>query len=322
MGVSIVLITWNRKDELRRTLAHIFRYPQYFDEVLLVDNGSSDGTPAMVEQEFRRVRLIRMHKNTGVCEARNIGAINARNELLLFLDDDGYFDMSAVPVLVKQFEANERLAVLGCRVLHVKADQLAEPDFGALRPPTAEALPGYTFFGGAFMARRSALIEAGMFPDHFFYSNEENDLSLRLIRMGYEIRRCTGAIMLHYASPKQRPSSRHTYYYYRNIHFEIWRNLPAIFALKESLAVSVGGLVRTIVGGNLSAFCRGTLAALIRLPGVIARERRPLTFEQYRYYAKLRGPDFRVFRRVRKLVGAALSVVSQSRREDLESSSN
>ncbi|MGB9589012.1 MAG: glycosyltransferase family 2 protein, partial [Armatimonadota bacterium] len=123
---------------MRKTLSHLFRSPQYFDEVIVVDNGSSDGTPEMVRQEFPSVRLVRLHKNTGVCEARNIGAVNARNELLLFLDDDGYFDLSTIPLLVNQFQSNERLAVLGCQIIQVSTNELRELDFESFKPPVTE----------------------------------------------------------------------------------------------------------------------------------------------------------------------------------------
>lgn len=312
MQVSVVLITWNRRDELRNTLNHLFLYPQYFAEVLVVDNGSSDGSPEMVMQEFPSVRLIRLHKNMGVCAARNIGAVNANNELLLFLDDDGFFDLTSVPLLVKEFESNERLAVLGCKIFQVNITNPSELDFKRFKPSVIETHPAYNFEGTAFMVRRSVFMRVGMFPDYFFYSNEEDDLSLRLLKEGYEVARTNQAIMLHYASPKQRPSTRHTYYYYRNIHFQIWRNLPAMFALKESLAVVVGGLFRTIFNGTFLPFCKGTLAALVRLPRVIIRERKPLSLEQYRLYAKLRGPDFKICRRVRKLVRETLLASKQN----------
>ncbi|MEM4204302.1 MAG: glycosyltransferase [Candidatus Methanomethylicaceae archaeon] len=306
MNVSIVFITWNRAEDLRRTLAHTLRYQQYFNELIVIDNGSSDNTAEVVKFEFPQARLIRLHRNTGVCEARNIGAINANNELLLFLDDDGFFDLSMVPLLVNHFKSNERLAVLGCQIIQVSANKLDELVFESFKPPVTEISPAYTFEGTAFMVRRSVFMRVGMFPDYFFYSNEEDDLSLRLIKEGYEVGRCNQAIMLHYASPKQRPSTRHTYYYYRNIHFQIWRNLPAVYAIKESLAVALGGLCRTIFNGNFLPFCRGTLAAIVRLPRVIAKERSPLSLEQYRLYATLRGPEFKISRRVRRLVREVL----------------
>jgi len=313
MQVSVVLITLNRKNELKLALEQIFRHPQYFDEVVLVDNGSSDGTPEMIRQEFPSVRLIRLHKNTGVCEARNIGAVNASNELLLFLDDDGYFELSTVPLMVDEFRKNERLAVLGGQIIQVSTTQLDDLDFESFKPPVWQTEPAYNFHGGAFMVRRSVFMQVGMFPDYFFYSNEENDLSLRMIREGYEVCRCNQAIMLHYASPKQRPNTRRTYYYYRNIHFQIWRNLPAVFAIKESLLVTLGGFWRAMFGGNFLAFCRGTMAALARLPWVIVRERNPLNLEQYRAYAKLRGAEYRLKKRVGKLVCEVLAANGRRR---------
>lgn len=298
MNVSIVFITWNRAEDLRRTLAHTLRYQQYFDELIVIDNGSKDNTIEILRQEFPQARLIRLHKNTGVCEARNIGAINANNELILFLDDDGFFDLSAIPLMVNQFQVNERLAVLGANIIYVDSPDLQRLDFERFKSLDIKA--SYNFEGTAFMIRKSIFIQVGMFPDYFFYSNEEDDLSLRLIRESYEIKRCGWAVMLHYASSKQRPGWRHTYYYYRNIHFQIWRNLPFGYALRESLLVTCGGLLRNLVGGNFWAFFKGTLTALVYLPRIIIQERAPLSMAQYRVYADLRGSEYKLTSRARR----------------------
>lgn len=317
MDVSVVFITWNRIEDLRKTLLHTLSYEKYFNEIIVVDNGSCDNTAEVIKQEFPQIRLIRLHKNVGVCEARNIGAMNANSELILFLDDDGYFDLSIVPLMVKQFELNERLAVLGGRIVQVSSERL---DFESFKSPEIKISRAYNFEGGAFMIRRSLFIRAGMFPDYFFYSNEEDDLSLRLMKEGYEILRCNQAIMLHYASPNQRPKGRRTYYYYRNIHFQIWRNLPLWFALKESLLVMLGGFLRSLADGSFWAFCQGTLAAFIRLPKVIILERSPLNIQQYRVYATLRGPEYKLKNRIKKLIMEVfIFLIKKQRRVKLKS---
>lgn len=302
MQVSIVLITWNRKEELRNTLKYLFKYKHFFKELIVVDNGSDDGTPEMIIKEFPSICLIRLHKNTGVCEARNIGAVNAKNDLILFLDDDGYFDASTIPLLVEQFENNEKIAVIGGQVVKIAHKLLEEIDFSVFKPSVSELTKSYNFVGTMFMIRRHVFFDVGMFPDYFFYSNEENDLSLRILKKGYEIYKCNYAIMLHYASSKQRPPKRHQYYYYRNIHFQIWRNLPLIFAIKESLFVSIGGFLRALFNGGLVIYLKGTLEALARLPGIIVKEREALSLEQYKLYASLRGEDFRLKNRIYKLL--------------------
>lgn len=204
MEVSIVLITWNRAEDLRKTLSRIARYQEYFSELIVVDNGSDDNTVDVVKEEFSQARIIRLHRNTGVCEARNIGAINASNELVLFLDDDGFFDLSKIPLMVDQFRHNERLAVLGGKVIQIESAEYVDIDLN-LKSQDMTCGEAYNFEGGIFMIRKPIFIRVGMFPDYFFYSNEEDDLSLRLIREGYEIRRCNQAVMFHYASSKQRP---------------------------------------------------------------------------------------------------------------------
>lgn len=210
-NVSIVIVTFNREKELEKTLTYIMKNSEYFEEIILVDNGSTDSTIRMVGEKYSGIKLIRLHKKLGVAEARNIGAINAKNNLLLFLDDDGYFDLESIPGLIRQFEKNSKLAVIGCRIIEVSYDNIFKLNFRDFILEKDEILPSYYFWDGAFMLRKDYFLQVGMFPDYFFYSNEENDLSLRLIKSNFEILRCNLSIMLHYKSPTQRQNHENFY---------------------------------------------------------------------------------------------------------------
>ncbi|MFQ6111875.1 MAG: glycosyltransferase family 2 protein [Nitrospinota bacterium] len=321
-GISTIIITRNRREILREALAHLIRSGQGkgIDEIILVDNGSTDGTSGMIEAQFPEIQLIRLPRNLGIPEARNIGALNASRELLLFLDDDGAFDCSCLPYIAQFLYENERLAVVACDVIEIKDGeahvQSSELEAGSWKKgqtgegsggmdvplsyePRAMSLlaegeaptiqPTYTFYGGAAMLKRSAFLEAGMFPGHFFYSHEEDDLSFRLIAKGYRLALCPEAIFVHYRFTGERPNSRKSkiFHYYRNRQWVIWRNLPWQAAIRESWATLIGGAVRTIFTPYFPAFLAGSAAALAELIRIICSERSPLSQEQYGRYREL-----------------------------------
>ncbi len=85
--VSVVVPTFNRRELVASALASVRAQTRPADEVLLVDDGSTDGTAAMVEERFPEVRLLRQ-ENAGVSAARNRGVRAAKGRWVAFLDSD------------------------------------------------------------------------------------------------------------------------------------------------------------------------------------------------------------------------------------------
>ena len=106
--VSAIIITRNRKDALETVLGRLVNLP--VDEVIVVDNGSEDGTAELVRAHRSPVTLLEPGENLGTA-GRNLAADEAKGELLLMLDDDAYPMPGAVETLVAAFEANPKLAV-------------------------------------------------------------------------------------------------------------------------------------------------------------------------------------------------------------------
>ena len=109
--VSVVMLCWNRIDDVRESLSRLRLQTYSPIEVIVVDNASTDGTPEMVEQDFAEVRLIRMEENSGVA-AYNVGFEEAEGEFIVILDDDSFPAEEAVARMVGKFQANPKLARL------------------------------------------------------------------------------------------------------------------------------------------------------------------------------------------------------------------
>jgi GT2 family glycosyltransferase len=130
--VSVVVVSRNRAEELRRCLQSIEasagreRY-----QLIVVDNGSSDGA-AQLDQEFTDVQFIRLPKNFGLTKAWNLGWRAADAEYVLFLHDDTSLDPGAVAALADALDANPDAAAV-CPLLVDDAGN-PTPQLGTLPP--------------------------------------------------------------------------------------------------------------------------------------------------------------------------------------------
>src|SRR5215813_7039723 len=106
--VSVVIASWNTRNLLRATLESLKTTVPHSSEVIVVDNGSTDGSVRMVQEQFPHVRLIRNATNLGYAHATNQGVEAARGAYVLFLDSDTSVAGNAIRAMVAFLEANLR----------------------------------------------------------------------------------------------------------------------------------------------------------------------------------------------------------------------
>jgi len=85
--VSVVIPNYNQRNLLDRVLRDLSLQQRLPEEVVVVDNGSADGSATMVRQEFPEVRLLALSVNTGFCGGNNRAYAEARADLLLLLNN-------------------------------------------------------------------------------------------------------------------------------------------------------------------------------------------------------------------------------------------
>ena len=151
-------------------------------------------------------RTIRLPENVGVAAGRNAGVAACTGDVVLFLDDDGWYpDPGLSEHLASAFAADPRLAVLSFRVVDPDGGPGARwhvPRLRASHPELSSEVT--TFSGGACAIRRSAYLEAGGLPEAFFFAHEETDLAWRLIGLGYRLEYDAAARMCHPPLPNKR----------------------------------------------------------------------------------------------------------------------
>ncbi|CAN5631195.1 hypothetical protein BH11PLA2_BH11PLA2_13230 [soil metagenome] len=135
--LSVCIANWNCRELLRRCLSSLLNQPQGVRfEIIVVDNGSTDGAAAMVAHEFPHVRLIRNGNNRGFSTASNQAAAVARGNLLLFLNNDTLVPPYTLRQFARFFEQYPDTAMIGPRLVgadgRYQISYRRKPSLGAL----------------------------------------------------------------------------------------------------------------------------------------------------------------------------------------------
>lgn len=283
--VSLVISVWNRKDDLRDNLRAIQAQTVAPDQVVVVDNCSSDGTPEMVLAEFPQVQLIRMpHSRYGACETFNIGFASAFGEFVGILDDDVVLPPTFVEQMLRKFASEPATTA----ILSPKVIEPEMPDWYLHSRLVNEERYLPTFRGCGSMARSAALREANWYDIRFFIFGNERDLTTRLLNLGYRAKLFPQVEVFHKAPFGMRHGKRSLYYHVRNFWLYAFKYLPWSQVLsfpfrflakrRGGKGAGQGGEVADAVGTiglkeNIRAVrwgywvcCKATLAALLNLP--------------------------------------------------------
>ncbi len=215
--VSVVVVNWNRRELLRSCLQSLSS--QQFKgsfEVILVDNGSADGSAEMAEAEFGhstfRLRIIRNRENRGFCAANNQGFRASDSDLVALLNNDAEAEDLWLASLVRAFEPGGNVGMAASKILVYedpgridKAGHLIYPDGQNRGRGTGERDHGQFDHveevlwpdGCAAMYRRAMLGEIGGFDEDFFAYGDDAELGLRARIAGWTCLYMPDAVVRH-----------------------------------------------------------------------------------------------------------------------------
>lgn len=212
--ISAVVVNWNGAAYLPACLEALLGQSPPPDEVVLVDNHSTDGSRELVAERFPAVRVVDTGANLGPCEARNLGIAQVQHELCLLLDNDVVLHAGTLARLVAVLQADPATAAVQARslcgdrpdVVHYDGAELHFLGTLVLRNwfvPLAEATPADGPIGAAialcFLVRRSVYQQVGGFDRHLFILYEDNEFSWKVRMRGHRIRLAADARCTHLA---------------------------------------------------------------------------------------------------------------------------
>ena len=225
MKLSIIIVSWNVKDDLAVCLRSIYENrPHEQFEVIVVDNASKDGTVETLKSDFPQVRIIANDDNRGFSGANNQGIEIAEGEYLFLLNPDTIVHRNSLDNLIKIFDENPRVGACGPKILTGEGE--IQASVGGL-PTFRATLYRYTFLrplgifrkhykglsvekseydkqmnvellsGAAIMVRRSVIEQVGPMDEAFFMYAEEGDLCLRIRKGGWTLLYVPESVITH-----------------------------------------------------------------------------------------------------------------------------
>ena len=265
--VSIVCVTYNRRELLLSCLRSCVRqdYPQL--EILALVNGSEDGSSEAVAQEFPQVRRLETHRNLGVFPALNIAIANTDGDYIMMMDDDAYFKSNdAITKLLAALIDDSTLGAVTCN-LEGPSEQPVETD---------RYLSVFTT-GFTMVPRKVFTDWVGYFPDLFFRSAGETYVCTTLWEMGKTVKRLSGVRMYHERAMHGRSDRDWKFYGLRSQILCAVMREPWYLLVPSLLSKAIKSLFQFISWGHFLNWFRAWWSATANLPEAF-RLRRPISW--------------------------------------------
>jgi GT2 family glycosyltransferase len=227
--LSIVIVSWNVREDLRECLQSLLRdegsrLESGEIEIIVVDNASTDGTAEMVNLEFPRVKLLVNSQNLGYTKANNIGINHSRGKYILLLNPDTIVHQGALQALIDCAESHPEAGIIGAKLLNpdgsVQRSARSFPDIGAglfRNTFLGRLFPNNPFVrrylladfgydevrevdwvsGAAMLVRRDLIERIGGLDERFWAYCEDVDLCWRTWQAGYKVLFCPNAVITH-----------------------------------------------------------------------------------------------------------------------------
>lgn len=204
--LSIIILTWNQKEATLRCLRSLESTLDLIDaEIIIVDNGSTDGTIEAIARLMPNVKTIVNNANEGVAKARNQGISAASGKYILILDNDTIANHSAIEALMSHLDSHPLTGVAACKLIGIDGKcQRSLLPYPGLRIKIANVLglnikqkpflpdidgvlhPDYVI-GACQMIPRRLFEKIGLLDQNIFYGPEDADFCLRAYDAGYTI---------------------------------------------------------------------------------------------------------------------------------------
>lgn len=297
MDATIIITTKNRREELTRALSSCLTQTGATIEVMVLDDGSTDGTAEMVRQAFPSVRLERSEESRGYIVRRNSGTRLARGRVVFSIDDDAAFTDAHTVAATLAWFSHERVGAVALPFV----DVLRSPAVQQEAPPGSSLWVAAEYRGTAYAVRRDLFNTLGGYREVLLHQGEERDYCVRMLQAGFVVVAGRSAPIHHFESPKRDLTRQMTYGARNNLLFA-WHNTPMPALLWHAPGTAALTLVNAARLGYGLMAARGLVrAATDTIMGRVNRQ--PVSRATYALHQALRRAVATPIERVAKELG-------------------
>jgi len=240
--VSVIVINWNGQHYLENCLTALRAQTYLNREIILVDNGSTDGSVAYVTATFPETRVVQCTENIGFAAANNLGFQNAHGAYLATLNNDTYAEPEWLTELVSAMQSDDSIGMCASKMVRwsdptiidsagiaLSRSGIAWDRYGGVRDCVSESQL-VDIFGpcaGAALYRRELITQVGGFDSRFFIYLEDVDLAWRAQAAGWRCLYVPTARVLHiHSGTTVEGSASKNFFLGRNKIWLLYKNLP------------------------------------------------------------------------------------------------
>lgn len=297
--ISAVVVNYNGEAYLEACIESIKAQELELDEIIVVENASTDGSLNLLNTQFRDVTVVRMKTNGGACTARNVGMRVAKHRWVLLVDNDVVMEPGVLGRLCEAVTSHEGAVMAQPRSVFkddpasihydggdfhyaglISLHNFGKPREGAPNQPTEEIDVAISL---CLLLDKKEIIEAGAFDESFFILFEDLDLSHRLRLAGKKILKVNDAVVLHDAGTAGISFRDDASYPGRRVFFHSrnrWLYMTKCYGLWTLIVAGPGILVYeaawmlfSLKAGNLGSWCKGKVAFFRMFPEALRKRR-------------------------------------------------
>ena len=271
IDISVIIVNWNTKELIQNCLDSVYRtIGNIAFEIIVVDNASSDGSLAILEEKYPQVVKISNQENKGFGAANNQGFAVMKGKYALLLNTDAILTPNAAHKLWTFCEQHQEAAIVCGQLLHADGSKqnsvaafpslltiaintslleyLFPRRFPSKRYEHKKPLEIDSAIGACMLIRKKALDDAGFFDDRYFFFFEETDLAYALRRAGWGVYQVPDAFIYHLQGQSigHNVGSRIEFYRSRYQFLRKWHNRPYYYLARGII------FLRLLVNGIFS----------------------------------------------------------------------
>jgi GT2 family glycosyltransferase len=296
---SIAMVCWNDKEYMEPCLDSLYQSEIAYDfDVVVVDNGSTDGSQEMIRRKFPQVKIIQNSKNLGLAKACNQGIEATNGPFILLFNNDTIVNGSAFNALVEFMNKTPDAGAVGGKLLN--EDGTFQSGYGGFSSLWEEFLvavrigeiiwDGYPLHGDSesveqvgwmssacLLLRREALNEVGLLDEEYFIYGDETDLQYRMKKTGWKAYYLPEATTIHYGGRSMDKWSRRKMIYRGKMLF-----------YRKNYGTMPTAILRIMLGLiSLMKFTASSLTSLIPNRRELAIEKRKSNWDVLKLCVKL-----------------------------------